>query len=115
MSLYNVPDLDIGNETAGMDTLLIEVMEEVPSFIPALLFFIFMTILLGGSVSQRKRTGSSDTPMWAVIAGISTLMVALPLTLSAGLVDMVTLSVLVVVTIASGFWFFMSRSRSEAF
>ena len=64
-----------------------------------------MVIFLGGSTSQRKRTGSSDTPMWAVIAGISTLMIALPLTLAVGLVDILTLSILVVITIASAFWF----------
>jgi len=110
MPLYTIP-----NGTSGIDTTLIETMESVPSFIPALFFFIFMVIFLGGTSSQRKRTGSSDTPMWATIAGLSVLMVALPLTLTAGLVDTVTLSILVVITIASGFWFFLSRSRGEAF
>ncbi len=110
MPLYNMP-----NGTTGIDTTLIEVMEEVPAFIPSLLFFIFMVVFLGGTSAQRKRSGSADTPMWATISGMSTLMVALPLTLTAGLIDTVTLSILVVITIASGFWFFLSRSRSEAF
>ena len=109
MSLYNLP-----NGTTGIDTTLIEVMDTVPSFIPAFLFFIFMVVFLGGSSAQRRRTGRSDTPMWATLAGLSTLMVALPLTLSTGLVSTITLSILVVVTIASGFWFFLSRSRGEA-
>lgn len=110
MPLYTIP-----NGTDGMDTVMIGVMSEVPSFVPSLLFFVFMTIFLSGSISQRKRAGSSDTPMWMTIAGISTLMVALPLTITAGLVDTITLSILVVVTVMAGFWFFMSRSRSEAF
>jgi len=110
MALYEIP-----NGTAGIDTALIEVMETVPSFIPALLFFVFMVVFLGGSSAQRKRTGSADTPMWLTMAGISTLMIALPLTITAGLVDLVTLSILVVVTIASGFWFFLSKRRGEAF
>ncbi len=110
MALYNIP-----NQTEGMDNILVGLMGEVPSFIPALLLFIFMVVFLGGSISQKRSTGSADTPMWATIAGISTLMVALPLTLVAGLVDLITLSIVVVVTIGSGFWFFMSRSRGEAF
>ncbi len=110
MPLYNIP-----NKTTGIDTTLIEVMEEVPSFIPALLFFVFMVVFLGGATSQRKRTGSADTPMWAVIASMSTLMITLPLTLTIGLVDLLTLSIVVVITIVSAFWFFMSRSRTEAF
>ena len=110
MPLYNIP-----NQTTGIDTTLIEVMGEVPAFMPSLFFFVFMVIFLGGAVAQKKRTGSSDTPMWAVIASISTLMVALPLTLTVGLVDILTLSILVVITIVSAFWFFMSRRRTEAF
>lgn len=110
MPLYNPP-----NQTTGIDTIFIDIMSEVPSFVPSFLFFIFMVVLLSGTISQRRRSGSADTPMWMTIAGISTLMVALPLTLTLGLIDVVTLSIVVVVTVVSGFWFFMSRSRSEAF
>ncbi len=110
MPLYNIP-----NGTSGIDVIFTGVMSEVPAFVPSLLFFVFMTVFLSGSISQRRRSGSSDTPMWMTIAGISTLMVALPLTLTAGLVDTITLSILVVITVMTGFWFFMSRSRSEAF
>ena len=114
MPLYNIPNFTSGNQS-GMDTLLIGVMGAVPSFVPILLFFIFMVVLLGGITSQRRRTGASDTPMWMVTAAMSTLMVALPLTITAGLVDGITLGIIVTVTILSGFWFFMSRNRSEAF
>lgn len=110
MPLYNIP-----NKTTGIDDILIELVGEVPSFMPSLLFFVFMVVFLGGSVSQKKRTGSADTPMWAVIASLSTLMVTLPLTITAGVINPITLSILVVITIASGFWFFMSRSRSESY
>ncbi len=110
MPLYTIP-----NGTTGIDTTLIEIMGEVPSFIPALFFFIYMVVFLGGSSAQRSRTGSADTPMWATISGLSVLMVALPLTLTVGLVDARTLSVLVVITVASALWFFLSRSRGEAF
>jgi len=110
MPLYNLP-----NSTTGIDNIMVDVVREVPSFIPALLFFVFMTIFLSGSINQKKRTGSADTPMWATIAGLSTLMIALPLSLVSGMINVITLSVVVVVTIASGFWLFMNRSRSEAF
>ena len=55
MPLYNVPNFTSGSDT-GMDTLLIGVMGTVPSFVPLLLFFVFMFVLLGGITSQRKRT-----------------------------------------------------------
>jgi len=108
MSLYNLP-----NSTTGIDAIIVDTATAVPIFIPMLLMFIFVTVLLGGSTAQRKRTGFSDLPLWSVLASISTLMVSLPLTLVVGIINVLTLSIVVVVTLLCGLWFFTSRNRYE--
>lgn len=110
MPRYNIP-----NSTTGIDTALREVTREIPSFPPSLFFFIFMLVFLGGSISQRRRTGSADIPMWATMAGLASLMIALPLTIVSGIVDTVTLGVLVTITLGSALWLFLNRNRREVY
>jgi len=106
MSLYDLP-----NATTGMDDIMIQLASEVPSFSPLLLAFIFFTIMIGGMVSQRKRSGYDDMPMWSTIAGIGTIVIALPLTVVAGIINITHLIVLVVVTLLSMFWLAMSKNK----
>lgn len=108
MPIYEQPNL-----TSGFDDLLISLSHSVPAFFPMFLIFVFGVVFIGGIISQRKRTGSSDIAMWAVIASLSTLMTTLPLTLSAGIIEGHILSIVVVVTIFSGIWFFTSQNRNE--
>jgi uncharacterized membrane protein YoaK (UPF0700 family) len=108
MSLYDLP-----NSTSGMDAILVDTSTAVPAFVPMLLLFVFFVVLLGGSNSQRKRTGNSDIPLWATIASISTLMVALPMTLTTGMISKSLLAILVVIIIMCGLWFFLSRNKYE--
>lgn len=109
MPLYELP-----NSTKGMDAILVDVSTAVPSFTPMFLFFIFAVVLLGGSTLQRRRTGYSDFPFWSVLASIGTLLIALPLTLIVGAINMQTLGVVIVATLLSGLWFFMSKGRYES-
>ena len=106
--LYEVP-----NATSGMDTILVGAATTIPSFIPMLLLFVFFLVLIAGTTSQRRRTGSSDFPMWTLMASISTLLITLPLTLTAGIIQIEVLVVVVIVTLMSGLWFFMSKGRGE--
>ena len=108
MPLYNTPNL-----SDGIDEALVEVALTVPSFIPMFLIFIFGTILIGGLIAQRSKTGIADFPQWSVIASISTLMVALPMTLISGLLSLTTFSIIVTITITSGVWLFLDRSNKE--
>lgn len=108
MALYDAPNL-----TSGMDTAIVETVEAVSIFTPMFLLFIFAVVFIGGMVSQRRRTGLGDMPMWATIASLSTLMVSLPLTLTSGLIQLDYLVIIVVITIFSGFWLFMDRNRME--
>lgn len=111
MPMYNFPNVTI----TGIDKGMKEIFNEVPSYIPMLLLFIFMVVLVGGITSQKKRTGYSDIPMWSTIAGMSTLMVGLPLTLmiGGGLINSLTLGIVITITIISGVWLFMNRNRNE--
>ena len=87
--------------SAGVDIALKETITAVPSFTPMLLLFVFMVVTLGGSLSQKRRVGSTDLPMWVSLGALSTLMVALPMTVLAGFINLETLIIVVVLTIAS--------------
>lgn len=108
MTIYTAPNL-----TSGVDDALYDTVRAVPSFTPFLLFFVFGTVLISGALSQKRRTGYADIPMWSLLASICALMVALFMTLRAGLIDLFTLGVTVAITITCGIWFFMSKGRNE--
>jgi len=108
MTLFDEPNL-----TGGIDDALISTAQEVPTFPIMILVFVFFTILLGGATAQKKRTGSSDVPMWAVLAGLSTTFLALIMTMGEGIIDLATLGIVIAVTILCGLWFFLSKVRGE--
>ena len=101
------------NLTSGLDDALISTAQSVPAFPIMILVFIFFTILLGGSTAQKRRTGSPDIPMWAVMAGITTTFVALIMTIGGGMIDLTTLGIVIAIAIMCGFWFFMSKVKGE--
>ena len=108
-----MPTYDIPNLTGGIDDVLVDVAGTVNIFTPMFLLFIFSVVFIGGVISQKRRTGTGDMPMWATIASISTLMVALPLTLISGLIQLEILVIVVVITIFSGLWLFMDKNKNE--
>ena len=108
ISLYAQPNL-----TSGIDDALLSTAQSVPTFPVMILVFIFGMILLGGSVNQKRRTGTVDMPMWAVLAGLGTTLTALVMSLGDGIIDLTTLGIVVAVTIMSGVWFFLSKTRGE--
>jgi len=108
LTLYAQPNL-----TGGIDEALVQVVEAVPSFIVGLLFFVWGIVFLGGMASQRRRTGFSDTPMWATMASVSTMLISLMLTLKQGLISGEILGIVIAVTIFSGLWLFLSKGRGE--
>ena len=107
MTLYTLP-----NATTP-DSILVQIVAAEPAFTPLLLLFTFMVIFLGGIGRQKARLGTADYSMWAVIASISMLMLSLVLSLATGMIQLDWLVIVVVVTIFSGVWFFMSQKQSE--
>ncbi len=108
MALYTLPNI-----TNGFDDAIVQTSATLPSFIPMLLIFVFFTMFLGGFISQKKRNGVADAPMWAVLSSFATLLMALALSLTTGIINPTTLSIVVGVTIFSGVWLFTSRNRNE--
>lgn len=107
-NVYTMPNL-----TGGIDTNIIQIVKQVPSFTIGLLVFVWGVVFLGGTSTQSARKGYADMPMWATMASLSTLIVTLILSITAGLMDIVTFGVVVAVTIMSGLWLFLSKGRGE--
>ena len=108
MSIYTQPTLE-----GGMDQTLIEVARTVPSFTIGFLIFVWGLIFVGGSTTQKAKGGFSDSPMWAVMASLATMLIALIMTIKEGLITLQVLSVVIAITITSGLWLFFSRKRGE--
>jgi len=107
-NLYTIPNL-----TSGIDQAIVGTVTAVPSFIPMLLLFVFSVVWISGVTAQRKRSGYSDIPLWTTISSLSMMIVALPLTLTAGLINLDWLVIVVVITIFSGIWLFLDKNRME--
>ena len=106
--LYNLP-----NSTEGLDAIVVQTVTSVPGFTPMLLLFVFFVIFLGGVSRQKMRTGTSDYAMWSTVASMSTMMVALIMSMIQGIIHLDVLVIVVVVTIFSGVWLFLDRKQSE--
>lgn len=108
--LYNFP-----NATTGIDDALVQTASEVNVFVPMVLVFIFAVVFIGGITTQRRTTGRGDAPMWALLGSVTTLLLALVMTLVQGLIQVQVLAIVGAVTILSGLWFFMDKNRYEGF
>lgn len=108
MSIYTQP-----NMTGGIDQTLVEIVTTVPSFLIGFLLFIFGIVFLGGTTTQRKKTGYSDYPAWALMSSVAVLMTSLILSLKEGLINLEILGIVVAVTVFSGLWFFLSKGKGE--
>jgi hypothetical protein len=104
---------ELPNMSEGMDSALVGISTSVPIFVPMFLLFVYAVIMIGGSIQQRNRTGYSDIPLWSTIGFIGTLMVALPMTLVAGVINSTYLVIIVILTILSGMWLFLDNNRNE--
>lgn len=101
------------NITSGIDPLLVNTQQNNPTFIPFFLFFVFAVVLMGGAIAQKRRLGYADFPMWTLLASVSCLLVALPMTLIEGLISPLILGVIVTITLISGVWLFLTKDRGE--
>jgi ABC-type multidrug transport system permease subunit len=108
MPLYTYP-----NATGGIDIGLSQTAQAVPAFPIMILVFTFFVIFLGGSANQKRRVGSADLPFWAVLGATSCTFLALIFTLGAGMIDDVTLGIVVGFNVLTAIWFFFSKVRGE--
>jgi len=108
MSLYDQPNL-----SGGIDDAIISTAQSVPSFPIMILVFVFFVVLLGGSANQKRKTGNADIPFWSVSASLSTTLLALIMTIGIGIIDIQTLGVVLAITLMTGLWFFLSKTKGE--
>ena len=108
MPIYTLP-----NATGGIDQTLVSVATQIPVFVPMLLVFVWIVVFLGGSNSQKKRTGNSDMPMWSVMASLSVLMISLALSVKEGLMSLDVLGMVVGLNILCALWLFFDRRNTE--
>ena len=101
------------NATTGIDAAFVGVATAVPAFIPLALLFIWLFVTIGGVSSQKRRTGTSDVPIWATLGSLATLFVALVLSTTEGLMNVPILSVTVAITIICAFWLFFSKGKGQ--
>jgi len=113
VTLIKMPTYNIPNMTNGIDGTLVEIAAELPIFIPFLLLFVWGFIFMSGTATQKKRGGFGDMPLWATLSSIATLMVALTLSITAGMMTGTVLAIVVIVTILSGVWLFLDKSNRE--
>ena len=84
-----------------------------PALTPMLLLFVFFTVTLGGIIRQTMKTGSADYPLWSVIGSMATFLIAMIMSITSGLIRLDWLVIVIVITIFSGVWLFLSRRGNE--
>ena len=108
MALFNEP-----NMTSGFDELLTSTANSVPAFPIMILVITYLLILVGGTSNQKRRIGSADYPFWNVLAGLTTTFLALLMTIGVGMIDGMTLGIVIAITLMDALWFFLSKQRGE--
>jgi len=106
--LYTPP-----TNTTNLDQAVIQVAQAVPPFIPMLMAFVWFVVFLGGIGLQKLRTGTADYPMWSVVASLATFMLTMLMSVKSGLINLEWLVVVIVITIFSAVWFFLSSRPGE--
>ena len=107
MARYEIPALN----GTGANEILSEVTSAVPIFVPMLLVFIFFVTFIATYRKQRETSTFTDIPLLATISGVITTVVALILSMGTGLIDMLTLTIVIAATIFFGIWLLASRDR----
>lgn len=108
MTLYNLP-----NSTAGLDSILIQIIQEVPSLMIGMNLFVYFFVFLSGMALQKLSSGNSDAPMWSTLGAVLTVFLNLILSLGTGIVNPIALGVSLAVALFSGLWLFLSSGRFE--
>ena len=104
---------DFPNMSGGIDSTLVDIAGTVPVFIPLLLVFVFGMMFIGGMITQTRKKGYADLPLWATLSSIGTLLVALALSLVEGLMNTVILAIVIVITILSFMWLVLGSTNRE--
>lgn len=103
---YALPNF---TNSSGMEEVLQYGSQQVPLLAPALLFMIYIIILVSGYFAQERKTGAGNFLMWSSISGLITTTGSFMLFLYDNLVNIQTIMVCVIVTIVSAFAFMINQ------
>ena len=109
MATYNLPTETTINFSSGADKILVYLAQEIPIFIPLMLFSFFWIIVLGGFFLQERKTGRGDPAMWFSIGGYLTVGLSIILSLIDGLISVKIIVITISVALIGAIWFFTSR------
>jgi hypothetical protein len=109
--VYNLPPEATANN--GLVGALQYLANQLPMLFPALLFFIWIIILSSGYGLQRIKSiqGKANMPMWSAISSLITTSAAIVLFLIPGILDPITLSICIVLTIVFTLWFMFTNQE----
>ena len=102
---YELPNF---TNNTGIEEILQYGSNQVPFLAPAILFMIYIVILVGGYFAQERRVGAGNFLMWASISGLITTTGAFILYLYDNVVSIQVVLICVIITIISAFAFLIS-------
>ena len=111
MPTYEIPSYNV---TSGADSVLVGLSTAVPIFVPAMLLFIYILLFFTMFRKQKNENANgADIPQIATVSGVVTSIVALILSITAGIIGLPTLMTVIVITIASAIWFLSSKESGQ--
>lgn len=108
--VYTLPADSGRNFSAGLDQIFKYISDQVPLFFPLILVSFFLIIFFGGMIRAKKDTGTEKASEWFAIAGISTFFLASILFLTAGLLNLQTFIITLIIAIFGGLWYLTSNT-----
>lgn len=97
------------NQSGGLETTLVYVTSEAPYLMPLLFFIAYIGITLLGYSIQSSKGGRSSIFMWMTIAGFILNLVSYVLYLYPGIIDLYTITTLLIAFIVSAALFFLTE------
>lgn len=110
MALYTIP-----NFTEGIDNVIVGTVSQVHSFGIGVILMVFLSVVLGGSIRQKRRYGYADVPMWSLLGSLASLIVSLIMSLKQGFIQPEIVGIVLAINFFTGLWFFISRGRQEMY
>ena len=104
---YSLPSVSL-NQSGGLESILSYVVTQEPSFMVAILFLLFISILSAGWGFQTRTHSRGSFSMWMSIASIITTTGGFILFLIVGLINLKIMVIMVIITLCSVFWFIYS-------
>ena len=95
----------------GLDQMFAYAADTVPLFIPLFLFSFFIIITLASYFSSKRLSNDGDLAASFAVAGFSTVIIALVMSLIPGLIPTTYVVITIAVTVLGILFLFFSKRR----